>query len=150
MAEVFELKLQLAEERGSRLGVAGGEPWTAGSRGDPRSPIERAVQSGTVDGGDRISNLGGTAIGLDGRMHIEPMPWMGNESAPSPARWRVSTSSRNGDSGAVPVQSENAAGWRALVVTYNASTLGAKVQCLQSLTSIRVKPGANPSPSLRQ
>ena len=38
-AEVFELKLQLAEERGRRLGVAGGEPWTAGSRGEPRCHI---------------------------------------------------------------------------------------------------------------
>ena len=32
---------------------------------------------------------------------------MGSESAPSSARSRASTSSRNGDSGAVPVQREN-------------------------------------------
>ena len=61
MAEVFELKLQLAEERGRRSDVAGGEP---------RGPIESAVQSGTAAGGDRVTNSGGTAIGLDGRMHI--------------------------------------------------------------------------------
>ena len=42
--------------------------------------------------------------------------------------------------------SSPAAGWRALVDTYSASTLGAKVQRLQSLTSRRVKPGANPIP----
>ena len=35
------------------------------------------------------------------------MRWMGSESAPSPARLRASTSSKNGDSGAVPVQREN-------------------------------------------
>ena len=72
MAEVYELKLQLAEEIRSRPG---------------------AVQSGT-------------AIGLDGRMHIEPMRWMGSESAPSPTHSRASTS-RKGDSGAVPVQRRN-------------------------------------------
>ena len=33
-----------------------------------------------------------------------------------------------------------------LVETHAASTLGAKVQCLQSITSKRVKPGANPIP----
>ena len=49
----------------------------------------------------------GTAIGLDGRRHIEPMRWMGNESAPSPTRSQASTSSRNGDSGAVPIQRGN-------------------------------------------
>ena len=42
--------------------------------------------------------------------------------------------------------SSPAVGWRALVDTYSASTLGAKVQCLQSLTSRRVKPGANRIP----
>ena len=107
MTQAFELKLQLAEERGRWSGVAGGEPWTAGSRGEPRGPIERVVQSGTAAGGDRITNPGGKSIGLDGRMHIEPMRWMGSESVPSPARSRASTSSRNGDSGAVPVQREN-------------------------------------------
>ena len=69
MAEVYELNLQLAEERRSRTA---------------------AVQNGT-------------AIGLDGRRHIEPMRWMGSESAPSPTRSQASTSSRNGDSGAVPI-----------------------------------------------
>ena len=39
-----------------------------------------------------------------------------------------------------------AARWRALVDTYDASTLGANVQCLQSLTSRRGKLGANPIP----
>ena len=74
MAEVFELKLQLAEERGRRSGVAGGESWTAGSRGEPRGPIESAVQTGTAAGGDRIiTNPDGTAIELDGRIHVEPM-----------------------------------------------------------------------------
>ena len=73
IAEVYELKLQLAEERSSQ---------------------PAAVQSGT-------------AIGLNDRMHIEPMRWMGSESAPSPARSRPSTSSRYGDSGAVPVQRGN-------------------------------------------
>ena len=243
MAGVFELKLQLAEERGRQSCIAGGEPWTAGSRGEPRGPTESAVQRGTAAGGDRITNPGGTAIGLDARMHVEPVRWMGSESAPSPARSRASTSSRNGDdSGAVSAQRENdetqakqikdiplfdgtraifpawkqnflclaklhdlveiftdgvdvpvadetmsiaaiqeacphekvqkhsiawnilsraivnnrdrdalrhafspAAGWRALVDTYSASTLGAKVQCLQSLTSRRVKSGANPA-----
>ena len=43
MGEVFELKLQLAEERGRRSGVAGGEPWTTGSRGESKGPIESAV-----------------------------------------------------------------------------------------------------------
>ena len=107
MAEIFELKLQLAEERRRRPGVAGGQPWTTGSRGEPRGPIESVVQSGTDAGGDRITNPGGTAIGLDGRMHIEPMRWMGSKSAPSPARSRASMSSRNGNSRAVPVQREN-------------------------------------------
>ena len=44
------------------------------------------------------------------------------------------------------VQRGNAAGWRALVDTYSAYTFGAKVQCLQSLTSRRVKPGSKPFP----
>ena len=70
MAKVYELKLQLAEERRSRTA---------------------AVQNGT-------------AVGLDGRRHIEPMRWMGSESAPSPTRSQASTSSRNGDSGTVPIQ----------------------------------------------
>ena len=171
------------------------------------------------------------------------MRWMGSESAPSPTRSQASASSRNGDSGAVPIQRGNgesqvkqikdvpmfdgtrakfpawkqnflclaklhglfgvftegvdvpvadetmsiaalqeafsheniqkhfiawnmlsraiasnedrdtlrhasspAGGWRALVDTYSASTLGAKVQWFQSLTSRRVKPGANPIP----
>ena len=209
MAEVYELKLQLAEERRTRTA---------------------AVQNGT-------------AIGLKGRRHIEPMRWMGSESAPSPTGSQASTSSRNSDRGAVPMQRGNgesqlkqikdgpmfddtrakfpswkqkflylaklhglfgiftegvdvpvadetmsiaalqeafphentqkhfiawnilsraiesngdrdtlshasspAAGWHALVDTYSASTFGAKAQCLQSLTSRRVKPGANPIP----
>ena len=49
----------------------------------------------------------GTVIGLDGRRHIEPMPRMGSESAPSPTRSQASTSSRNGDNGAVPIQRGN-------------------------------------------
>ena len=219
MAQVYELKLQLAEEGRTRPG---------------------AVQSGTA------AVQSGTAIGLDGRMHIERMRWMGSESAPSPTHSRASTS-RDGDNEAEPVQRGNgethvrqindvplfdgtkakfpawkqnflclaklhglfgiftkgvdvlvadetmsiaalqkaffhesvqkhfiawnilsraiakngdrdtlrhaflpAAGWHALVNTYSASTLGAKVQCLQSLTSRRVKPGANPIPFLRQ
>ena len=73
MAEVYESKLQLAEEIISRTA---------------------AVQNST-------------AIGLDGRRHIEPMRWMGSESAPSPTRSQVSASSRNGDSGAVPIQRGN-------------------------------------------
>ena len=72
MAEVYELKLQLAEER-SRTA---------------------AVQNGT-------------AIGLDGKRHVESMRWMGSESVPSPTRSQASTSSRNGDSGAVPIQKGN-------------------------------------------
>ena len=52
----------------------------------------------------------------------------------------------NGDGDTLRHASSPAAGWRALVDTYSASTLGAKVQCLQSLTSRRVKPGANPIP----
>ena len=52
----------------------------------------------------------------------------------------------NGDRDILCHASSSAAGWRALVDTYSASTLGAKVQCLQSLTSRRVKPGANPVP----
>ena len=52
----------------------------------------------------------------------------------------------NGDRDTLPHASSPAAGWRALVDTYSASTLGAKVQFLQSLTSRRVKPGANPIP----
>ena len=58
IAEVFEFKLRLAEERGRRSGVAGGEPWAAGSRGGPRDPIERAVQSGATAESDRITNPG--------------------------------------------------------------------------------------------
>ena len=49
----------------------------------------------------------GTAIGLDGRRHIESIRWMESESAPSPARSQASTNSRNGDSGAVPTQRGN-------------------------------------------
>ena len=75
-AEIFELNLQLAQERGRRSGVAKGEPWTAGSRDEPRGPIESAVQSGAAAGGGRITNPGGTTIGLDGRLHDEPMRWM--------------------------------------------------------------------------
>ena len=209
MAEVYKFKLQLAEERRTRTA---------------------AVQNGT-------------AIGLDDRRHTEPMRWMESEPAPSPTRSQASASSRNGDSGAVPIQRGNgqsqfkqikdvpmfdgtrakfpvwkqnflclaklhrsfgiftegvdvpvadeamsiaalqeafpheniqkhfiawnilsraivsngdrdtlrhasspAAGWRALVDTYSTSTLGAEVQCLQSLTSRRVKPGSNPIP----
>ena len=107
MAEVFELELQLAEERGRRSRVAGGEPWTARSRGEPRGPIESADQSGEAAGGNRIIDLCGTAIGLNGRIHIGPMQWTRSESAPSPARSQASTSSRNGDSEALPVQREN-------------------------------------------
>ena len=40
----------------------------------------------------------------------------------------------NGDRDTLRHVSSPAAGWRALVDTYSASTLGAKVQCLQSLT----------------
>ena len=136
MAEVFDLKIQLAEERGRQSDVAGGEPWTTGSRGEPRGPIEIAVQSGTDAGGDRTTNPDRTTIRLDGKMHVEPMRWMGSESALSRARSQASTSSRNGDSEAVPYQREScenqvkqiardtfrhapspAAGWRALVDT---------------------------------
>ena len=53
---------------------------------------------------------------------------------------------RNGDRDTLRHASSPAAEWRALVNTYSASTLGAKVQCLQSLTSRRVKPGSNPIP----
>ena len=73
MAEIFELKSQLAEERGRRSGVIGGEPWTAGSRGEPRDSIESCVQSSAAAGGDRITNQDGKAIRLDGRFHVEPM-----------------------------------------------------------------------------
>ena len=52
----------------------------------------------------------------------------------------------NGDRDTLRYASSPVAGWRALVDTYSASTLGAKVQCLQSLTSRRVKPGTNPIP----
>ena len=52
----------------------------------------------------------------------------------------------NGNRDILRHASSPAVGWRALVDTYSASTLGAKVQCLQSLTSRRVKPGANPIP----
>ena len=52
----------------------------------------------------------------------------------------------NGDRATLRHASSPASGWRALVDTYSASTLGAKVQCLQSLASRRVKPGANPIP----
>ena len=52
----------------------------------------------------------------------------------------------NGDGDTLRHAFSPAAGWRALVDTYGASTLGAKVQCLQSLISRRVKPGANPIP----
>ena len=107
MAEVFVSKLQLAVEKGRRSGVAGGEPWTAESRGEPRGPIESAVQSGTAAGCYRITIPDGTSIGLDGRIHIEPMRWMGNVSVPSPARSQASTSSRNGNSGSVLVQKIN-------------------------------------------
>ena len=99
MANVFEIELQLVEERD----VAGGGPSTVGSRGEHRGPIEVAVQSGAAAGGDRITNPGGTAIELDGSMHAEPMRWMGSKSATNPARPQAIPSSRNGDSGAVPV-----------------------------------------------
>ena len=54
----------------------------------------------------------------------------------------------NGDRDTLRHAFSSAAGWRALVDTYSEYTLGAKVQCLQSLTSRRVKPGANPIPIL--
>ena len=52
----------------------------------------------------------------------------------------------NADRDTLRHASSPVAGWRALVDTYSASTLGFKVQCLQSLTSRRVKPDANPIP----
>ena len=52
----------------------------------------------------------------------------------------------NGDRDTWRHASSPAAGWRALVDTYSESTLGDKVQCLQSLTSRRVIPGDNPIP----
>ena len=52
----------------------------------------------------------------------------------------------NGDRDTLRHASSPAAGWRALVDTYSVSTLGAKVQCLQPLTSRRVKPSANTIP----
>ena len=73
MADVYDLKLQLAEERRSRTA---------------------AVQNGTV-------------IGLDGRRPLGPMRWMGSKSSPNPTRLQASTSSKNGDSGAVPIQRGN-------------------------------------------
>ena len=54
----------------------------------------------------------------------------------------------NGDRDTLRHASLPTAGWRALVATYSTSTRGAKVQCLQSLTSRHVKPGANPIPVL--
>ena len=75
MAEVYELKLQLVEER-SRTSTA----------------------------------QNGTAGELFGRRHIDPIRWMGSESAPSPTHSQASTSSRNGDSGAVPIQRGNGEG----------------------------------------
>ena len=107
MAEVFKLKLQLTEKRRRRSGVAGGEPWTAGSHGEPRGPIESAVRAVLILEAIVSPTKGGTAIGLDGRMHVKPMRWMGRESAQSLVRSQASTSSRNGDSGAVLVQREN-------------------------------------------
>ena len=50
----------------------------------------------------------------------------------------------NGDRDSLLHAFSPAAGWRALVDTYSASPLGVKVQCLQLLTSRRVKPGASP------
>ena len=93
MVEVYELRLQLAEEKKSRPDVV--QSGTAG------------VQSAATAGGDCITNTGETAIGLNGRMHIEPMRWMRSESSPSPTRSRASTSSRNNNSGAVTVQMGN-------------------------------------------
>ena len=52
----------------------------------------------------------------------------------------------NGDRDTLRHASSPAVRWRALVHPYSTSTLGAKVQCLQSLRSRRVKPGANPIP----
>ena len=56
----------------------------------------------------------------------------------------------NGDRDILRHAFSPAAGWCALVDTYSAFTLVTKVQCLQSLTSRRVKSGANPSLSLLQ
>ena len=67
MAEILELKLQLAQGRGRQPDVVGGEHWTGESRGEPRGPKEGAVQSGASGGGARITNPGGTTSGLDGR-----------------------------------------------------------------------------------
>ena len=99
MIEVFELRLQLARGIERQPGVAGGEPWMTGSRGEPRNPIESAVQSGAAAGGDRITNPGGTATGLGGRMmalsggtnRTSPLlerrgkrsRWQGNAATPS-------------------------------------------------------------------
>ena len=68
MTGVFELNLQPAEERGRRSGVARGGLWTARSRGDPRGPIENAVQSGAAAGRNRIveQRLGLTAGCISG------------------------------------------------------------------------------------
>ena len=46
-------------------------------------------------------------IELDGMRRIKSIRWMESESAPSPTRSQASTSSRNGDSGAVPTQRGN-------------------------------------------
>ena len=104
MADLFELKLQLAQERGRRLGVSRGELWAAGSRGEHRGPIEIAVQSGAAAGDDRITNPGEIMIRLHGKHHVGSM---GIESAPSPSRSQASRSRTNGDKGTVPVQREN-------------------------------------------
>ena len=74
------------------------------------------MHSGAAAGGDCITNTGGTIIGLDGRVQVEPMWRVVSESAeclepllnsPRPARLQASTSSRNDNSGAVPIQRGN-------------------------------------------
>ena len=52
----------------------------------------------------------------------------------------------NGDRDTLCHAFSPAAGWRAVVDTYSAATLGAKELCLQSLASRHVKPGVNPIP----
>ena len=73
------------------------------------------MQNGAAAGGDRIANLGGTTIGLDGRLKVKPMRRMESGSTehlesflnpPSPPRLQASTSSRSDGSGAVLIQSE--------------------------------------------
>ena len=183
MAEVYELKLQLAEERrwmesesapsptrsqastSSRNGDRGAVPT---QRGNGESPLKQINDVPMFDGTRakfpswkqtflclaKFNGLFGIFTkGVDVPVEKTSIAAL-QEAFPHEniqkhfIAWNILSRSIASDEDLDTLRhaSSSAAGWRALLDTYSVSTLGAEVQCLQSLTSRRVKPGSNPIP----